>query len=48
MGPVRVQTRSVRFRTVIAQEWTKDTTLIHLRARSELARDLRYRPVEGL
>lgn len=38
---------TVRFRTLIAHEWTENTTVTHRRGRSELARDLRYRSVEG-
>lgn len=38
---------TVRFRTVIAQEWTEDPVTSCLQAESELARDLRYQPVKG-
>ena len=38
---------TVRFRTVIAHEWTKDHGTSCLRAYSELARELRYQPARG-
>ncbi len=43
----QVDAAGVRFRTLIAQEWTESTSVTHRNNRSELARDLRYRSVEG-
>ncbi len=47
MADHRVDAAGVRFRTLIAHERTEHTTVTHRRVRSELARDLRYRSVEG-
>lgn len=47
MGNHRVDAAGVRFRTLIAHEWTGDPAVTDQRGRSELARDLRYRSVEG-
>lgn len=38
---------SVRFRTLIAREWTPQAPATGRRARAALARDLRYVLVEG-
>jgi len=38
---------TVRFRTVIAHEWTEDPGTSYLQAESELARELRYQPARG-
>lgn len=38
---------TVRFRTLIAHEWTKDPDIIRLHALSKLARDLRCQPPRG-
>ena len=47
MANHRADAAGVRFRTLIAHEWTENTTVTHRRGRSELARDLRYRSAEG-
>jgi hypothetical protein len=47
MGNNGVDAAGVRFRTLIAHEWTGNTAVTHLRDRSELARDLLYPSAEG-
>jgi hypothetical protein len=47
MANHRADAAGVRFRTLVAQEWTGSTSVIHRNNRSQLACDLRYRLVEG-
>ena len=47
MGTGRNTAAAVRFRTVIAHEWTEDPGTSCLQAESELACELRSQPVRG-
>ncbi len=47
MGNQGVDAAGVRFRTLIAHEWTENIAVTSRRDRSELARELRYLSAEG-